>query len=485
MQHSGRWWISAAGALLAALALVVMSAAALAQNRSGAAPVGTVQQHQYQYAPPSPQAVRVPQLVGLTLADAEHDLQQAHLVLILPSTVATPSLAARIASQQPAAGTVVAPGSRVSVALALPAPKPIAAPNLVGHTVAEAQAIVARMAFRLAVRNPTGAGDGARIDRQEPLAGSPLRPRAMIAVWVAPPPVVVPKVVGLAVARAQLVVREANLRLSVPEADLATVIATQSPAAGTRVPAQTVVTVTLAPPLVVVPDIVRQRLADGRRLVARANLRLALPGDPRTASDDALIVGQDPPAGRRVPVRTVVAVKIAAPPPPVQTAPSPSPPPPVANPVPVSPAPPPAALVPPRVPAAPPPSPIPVSPPAPTAAAPSPPPPTPPAIPAAPVTATQPALPSSPAAVVPDAPHPPPIWQPVAAGVAGLLLLGLLAETAKRLWRRHYRPRPVRIALVRDTGRQRLVVRGPLPVAPIVSVRLRRPPATTTLRRVA
>jgi len=80
---------------------------------------------------------------------------------------------------------------------------------------------------------------------------------------------------------------------------------------------------------------------------------------------------------------------------------------------------------------------------------------------------------------------PAPIWQPVAAGVAALLLLALLAETAKRLWRRHYRPQPVRIALVRDTGRQRLTVRGPAPTAPVVSVRLRRPPATTTLRRVA
>jgi hypothetical protein len=107
------------------------------------------------------------------------------------------------------------------------------------------------------------------------------------------------------------------------------------------------------------------------------------------------------------------------------------------------------------------------------------PPPAPSAMPPAPVAA-------APASAPTDRPPPaPPIWRPVALVVSAVLLLALGAETAKRQWHRHYRPQPVRVELVRDTGRQRIVMTGPRPTAPLVSVRLRTSAPVTRLRRAA
>ncbi len=560
MSESGMYrralsWRAIAGAALVALTALVLSSVALAQERAGAPGILTAQQqYQYRYVPPSPQAVRVPELVGLSVAEAERLLREARLVLALPPTTATmPS--GRIASQRPASGTAVAPGSRVSITLATPAPKPLAAPNLVGHSLAEAEAIVQRMGLGLSVRNQAQAGDGATVARQEPAPGSPVQPRSAIAVMVQQALATVPDVVGLPVARAQIAVREAYLQLALPPAattDPAAIVSAQSPAAGTRVPARTAVTVRLAAPLAVVPDIVNQRLADARRLVAQARLTLALPENLRSASDDAVVAGQDPPAGRRVPLQSVVSARIALPPPPtrvpdligrsygeaetlvraarlrlgpprrqsveggreeiVEQSPRAG----IAVPpgldvivtIAVAPPRPPAgATAPPAVggsaagtpslpagapPAAPPPpsvatvpiagtatgAPVPARlpdpPPAPPAA--QSPPPTPPPAPVAAAPA------SAPADVVPPAA---PIWRPVALVVAALLLLALGAETAKRQWQRHHRPQPVRVALVRDTGRQRIVMTGPRPTAPLVSVRLRTSAPVTRLRRAA
>src|SRR5258708_33524836 len=78
MQHRALPSRAIAGAALVPLAALVLSSVALAQERSGAPGILTAQeQYQYRYVPPSPQAVRVPQLVGLSVVEAERLLREA------------------------------------------------------------------------------------------------------------------------------------------------------------------------------------------------------------------------------------------------------------------------------------------------------------------------------------------------------------------------------------------------------------------------
>src|SRR5262249_56337799 len=108
---------------------------------------------------------------------------------------------------------------------------------------------------------------------------------------------------------AQGVVASARLKLEVsgdvPGDSSRATVATQKPPAGTRVPVNTPVVVTLqAPPrteeLATVPDVRRQSLLDAQQRINRAKLRLEVSGGWPARPPSALVVEpKTAPASRR------------------------------------------------------------------------------------------------------------------------------------------------------------------------------------------
>lgn len=174
--------------------------------------------------PPKPTNVTVPNVVGMSQAAAQTALTNAGLA---PAFVIEPSSATKgnAVAQQPVAGSAVAPGTAVVVAVssgAAPAPATVAVPKVTGLTQASALSALssAGLGSQVVQSFSTSAAKGT-VFQQWPPAGSKVAPGTPVAVVVsegAPPSgntlVAVPSIVGLDANTAAQTVASAGL---VPE----------------------------------------------------------------------------------------------------------------------------------------------------------------------------------------------------------------------------------------------------------------------------
>jgi beta-lactam-binding protein with PASTA domain len=359
--------------------------------------------------------------------------------------------------------------------------------------------------FGLHTNTPQCAGPDAKVTAQSPPAGTALKPRAVMTVTVAPPFATVPPLVGLSLAEARAALAKAELRLALRggDAERGGAITEQTPAAGAHVPLQSTVTVGLGVAYVEVPDIVHATLADARRRVAQAVLQLRLSGDDAGAGATALVAAQEPPAHRRVKPQSMVTATLALPSPSSQPTPNPQPNDGAAaagsngsgtadqtasiNNTSIQRLGPPAQTAPdaptPSAVAAPPAdaprgatSIVPPSPPQPRSPSPR----------QEPTTSSGGDRATTPSPVT-DGPGVVAVPAPVTTGALALAPLLLLLWAGRRWWRRRQlrRPLPVRVTLTRDAGRPRVVARRGSPPPAIIGLRVGASPTVTTIRKVA
>ncbi len=183
--------------------------------------------------------VMVPEVRGMTVAEARAALSKAGLVLVDPAQGA-----GRIRRQNPLPGTTVPSRSRVTVTL-VPSPTPprgVAVPALVGLTVDAARATLDTVGLVLA----SGGAHDDRVTGQRPSPGTTAPRGSRVAVTVVSL-VTVPDLAGLQVGEARARLKNVGLVLA-NEADNGRWIRSQNPPPRTRVDTGTAVHVTLVPP---------------------------------------------------------------------------------------------------------------------------------------------------------------------------------------------------------------------------------------------
>ena len=192
-----------------------------------------------------------------------------------------------VVEQTPAQGTRVRIGTTVTVQV-LPSGQALPAPS-----------------------TPTQAPPPA--PQSAPVPPSPSPPPATQA----PPPraeqVVVPELREHFLGDARQLTSEARLELRVrgesPADHTRKMVVTQSPAAGTRVPARSVVRVELGPALLVIPDLRTHPLDEARQIANKAGFALAIMGDPPSNEGRAQVVEQAPLPGVRAAAGSIVTVR--------------------------------------------------------------------------------------------------------------------------------------------------------------------------------
>lgn len=183
----------------------------------------------------------VPELAGLTPAQAEAALARIHLKLGAVSPRLDPK--ARVASQLPAPGSLDAQGESVEIVLA---PRTAKVPNLRGRSVSGAERRLSRAGLSLGSVTPTP-GPGAKVRSQLPTPGTQARRGTQVQLFVAQRTVIVPNIHGMTLPEADTALRICGLRLGPlpPTAAPGQLVAIEVPGLGSRQEAGTAVTVIL------------------------------------------------------------------------------------------------------------------------------------------------------------------------------------------------------------------------------------------------
>jgi len=192
--------------------------------------------------------VLVPNVVGMTFADAQRQLEAASFTVQRGETRFNNAPRGTVIDQQPEAATSAAAGIRVSLVVSN-GPKLSSVPAVIG--MSREQALVA---LEIAGFSPGDVSErasneprGAIIDsRPRPGAQAPTPSPVSLVMSAGPTTVVVPDLVGRPVSEAMQLVRQVGLTLGeirtptgAASADAGAVVQSQSPAAGNQVSAGT------------------------------------------------------------------------------------------------------------------------------------------------------------------------------------------------------------------------------------------------------
>lgn len=264
--------------------------------------------------------IGVPDLVGLTRAEAQNVLAAAGLTL--GATIDQPAATARV-------GTVIAQNPRVdlrvrrgtAVDLTIGTLASITVPELAGQTQAEAIATLERAGLRAGAitfvitgRAPIGAVVG-----QSPLAGGTLAPDDEVAITVvrARGSFTVPSVVGLTEAEATSRLDDGGFSTIVAREFSTTVasgiVISQVPAAATRVGSRGDVTIVVSsgPLLVEVPNVIGLTRDDAVGALLRIGLNVTVSLEDTQAVLRSKVLTQYPVGGMSVVPRTRVRLTVA------------------------------------------------------------------------------------------------------------------------------------------------------------------------------
>jgi beta-lactam-binding protein with PASTA domain len=227
-------------------------------------------------------------------------------------------------------------------------------PDVVGQRIGDAKGKLEGAGLRAGseVAEATRAARPGTVVRQSPAAGTPIKPGAVISLWVAAAPprddrrpddvgspieerrpprgdigiklpdglqfVVVPDLGRRSLPEAVSILERARLRLGSQrreESDAAPdSIIGQVPPAGQRVLIGTPVSIVMATPVLVeVPDILGRPLAEAVEQLQRHRLGLGAQQREESEAVAGAVVSQTPAAGRRVPVGSSIAIAVATP----------------------------------------------------------------------------------------------------------------------------------------------------------------------------
>jgi serine/threonine-protein kinase len=209
---------------------------------------------------PAAELVTVPSIIGLTFDEAYDLLTDLGLTLTVSGTQADSALPqGSIISQDPISQQQVAKGSTVKVVISVGAGQ-VVIPDVRGQTYAAAQTLLQAEPYRFVIEfreeTSTSVPDG-QVIRTDPVVGTPIAAGSPITGWVSSGSgqVTVPDVVNRTESGARTTLVNASLKVTVVYApttpDKVGLVLSQSPAAGTSVPRNSTVTITVgqaAPP---------------------------------------------------------------------------------------------------------------------------------------------------------------------------------------------------------------------------------------------
>lgn len=264
----------------------------------------------------SPVMVEVPLLAGLALDGAQEGAAARGFTLAAPVTEASTATPGTVIAQAPAAYATAPTGSAITITLAS------GVPSLLGLTVAAAQQALSGMDLALGQQsNQASTSTPGTIIGQNPVAGTAAAAGTAVSVVVATvPTVAVPNLAGDDQPTAQQQCAALGLVLSVGSQQVVAgtapgKVTSQNPTAGTGVPVGTTITVTLsaAPPTVVVPNVIGQTLAQATGALSAAKLSVTQgPTVPTTTVSLGIVMGQSPAAASPVAAGSTVTVNLSA-----------------------------------------------------------------------------------------------------------------------------------------------------------------------------
>ena len=272
---------------------------------------------------------RVPDVRGLSRAEAERILRAANLVLAEGGRRPGQDRADIVLEQTPAPNTTVTQGSRVTVILSAE-PAGVPTPDVQGRSRTQAEAILKRLGLQMAVGGQRESSDAADIVLdQNPEPGTRLARGATVTVILSVPRaepsplVVVPDVQGRPRAEAERILQGSRLQMTVggqQESERpADTVLDQRPEPGTRLRPGATVTVILSTPrpepsrLVQVPDVRGRPTAEAERILKGADLPMAVSDRQPSEERPDLVLDQKPGPGTQVRRGTTVTVIVSAP----------------------------------------------------------------------------------------------------------------------------------------------------------------------------
>jgi len=229
---------------------------------------------------------RVPNLVGTSEPAARETARKAGVGVRI-RTVPSDDPAGTVIGQSPAAGTLLAAHHSVTLRLSA-GPPPVALPNVVGHTEADARAALDRAGAGFVVsaerRTDENVSVGRVVDQQPPAGKAAPGSEIHLVISDGPKPVEVPNLVGKSwddamkalTAKRFKVVRTDEFSDTVP----AGVVIRHDPVPGAEAPRDSTVTVVVSkgPDLVPVPDLRGDTVEDAVSALEAAGLQVDVVG---------------------------------------------------------------------------------------------------------------------------------------------------------------------------------------------------------------
>ena len=240
--------------------------------------------------------------------------------------------AGSVISQNPAAGTAVAPSSAVDLVVSSGS-EPVSVPNVVGQSQSAATSTItgAGLTLGTVTQQASTTVPAGTVLSQNPAAGASVAPGTAVDLVVssgptAPPPVTVPNVVGQSQSAATSTITGAGLTLGTVTQQASTTVPagtvlSQNPAAGASVAPGTAVDLVVssgptAPPPVTVPNVVGQSQSAATSTITGAGLTLGAVTQQSSQSAPAgSVISQNPAAGASVAPGTAVDLVVSSGPP--------------------------------------------------------------------------------------------------------------------------------------------------------------------------
>jgi beta-lactam-binding protein with PASTA domain len=249
--------------------------------------------------------VAVPELAGLPINNACALLRPLGLRCATQFDEKLGSLL--VGAQDPAAKTVVAVGSAVTVQPGTQASSLVDVPPVTDRLDAQACAILEKSGLGCVIVSGTAP---ATVTEQLPAAGTVVAPGSAVYLVLQARAVVVPDVVGRTQAEACDAIAAVDLLCATDPAargERPGEVLAQDPAGNTTVDPRATVTVQVAnPPLIVVPDVRNQQRDSACQTLTGQQLACGLP----PGGKDGVVTGQNPAPGTPVPAGTLVTLEL-------------------------------------------------------------------------------------------------------------------------------------------------------------------------------
>lgn len=268
-----------------------------------------------------PEPVPVPDVVNMTQSAAQSAIEAAGLTATITLAYSDTVPNGIVISQNPPAGTSVAPGSAVSFEVSK-GPEPVDVPDVVGMTEADAQAAIENAG--LIVGNVDHAysdtvPDG-QVSSQDPASDRTALPGTPVKLVVSdgPEPVNVPNVVGMTESEAQTAIDAVGVTVGTVDYAFSDTVAkdhviSQNPVADTSVLPGTAVALVVSkgPDLVTVPDVVGMTESAAQTALTAERLQASVTRVYSDTVPEGEVISQDPAAGASVAPNTTVRIVVS------------------------------------------------------------------------------------------------------------------------------------------------------------------------------